>query len=54
MKCFWIFFHDWSKWQGFVRGFRVGWIWSDKYQETYENWQRRTCAKCGLIEEKEV
>lgn len=48
-------FHDWSKWQqyqqDYIGTFRFGNKKGEKYEFTQEG-QRRTCQKCGFVEEK--
>jgi hypothetical protein len=37
MKCWWIFFHDWGKWES---------LWSESL------YQRRVCNRCGLEQQR--
>lgn len=49
--------HEWGKWRLVLKSFHnYGGIFSgNKYLGvSYENWQRRSCTKCGKIQEEKI
>lgn len=55
MRCFWIFFHDWSLWEDIIINKTIYPYMSEalKYTEEIAG-QKRYCKKCGKQEMRKV